>query len=237
MTDHDIKSLSELTERIQRMTERPLRQKVIDAMTTNETLWFRDGYPFEYLKNTVFPDLQNVSAMARPRIWCSACSSGQEPYSISMIADEFKRSPLGNSSFSVDICATDLSATVLAKAKEGVYDRLSIGRGLSDQRLRTYFTEKSENAWAIKSEIARPINFRSLNLQDSFASLGKFDIVFCRNVLIYFSADLKQDILRRIHATLKPGGLLFLGSSESLGDVSSMFTMIHCRPGVVYQAK
>lgn len=234
---HEFASLKELVSKVRLSTSRTLRQEVIDAMTTNETFWFRDIYPFEYLKNTVFPGLIKKSPHSKPRIWCAACSSGQEPYSISITADEFRRGGLGRATFGLDMQATDLSSVILDQAKSGIYDKLSISRGMSDQRLRAYFKAEPNNQWAIKPEIKSCVRFRALNLQESFGSMGKFDIVFCRNVLIYFSAELKQDILRRIHATLKPGGLLFLGSSESLGDAGSLFTMVHCRPGVVYQAK
>lgn len=234
---HKFESIKELLSRVRLPSERNLRQEVIDAMTTNETFWFRDVYPFDYLKATVFPELIQDNPRLSPRIWCAACSSGQEPYSISMIADEFKRSGLGRSNFTVDIHATDLSSEILDHAKAGTYDKLSISRGMSDQRLRSYFEAQPGNQWVVKADIKKSVRFRALNLQESFISLGKFDIVFCRNVLIYFSSDLKQDILRRIHATIKPGGLLFLGSSESLGDASELFSMVHCRPGVVYQAK
>lgn len=237
LVEHNLDSLSQLTERIRRFSERSLRQQVIDAMTTNETFWFRDVYPFEYLKSTIFPELKTKNSYGPIRLWSAACSSGQEPYSISMAVDEFIRSNFGLSSFSIEIHATDLSSEILDQAKSGVYDRLSISRGMSDERLRKHFKERKEGEWLLNSEIKQRVRFRSLNLQERFTSMGKFDIVFCRNVLIYFSADLKQDILRRIHATLKPGGYLFLGSSEGLGDAQELFTLVHCNPGVIYVAK
>lgn len=237
LMNHNLDSLKALTERVRLLHERNLRQEVIDAMTTNETFWFRDIYPFDYLKNTVFPELFEKNSVTKARIWCAACSAGQEPYSISMIADEFRRAGLARTGFSAEIQATDLSSVILDQAKAGVYDKLSISRGMSDHRLRAYFNTRGDNQWEVKPEIKQRVRFRALNLQDSYLSLGKFDVVFCRNVLIYFSSDLKHDILRRIHATLKPGGLLFLGSSESLGDTADLFTMVHCRPGVVYVAK
>lgn len=237
LTKNSFEDVGQLMKRIRAGTDRALKQDVIDAMTTNETFWFRDNYPFDYLKSTVFPEFEKSSDSKVPRIWCAACSSGQEPYSISIASHEFSKSSLGRSKFGVDIQATDLSNEILEHAKEGVYDKLSISRGMSDQRLRTYFKEKPDNYWALKPEIKKAIRFRSLNLQQSYASMGKFDIIFCRNVLIYFSSELKFDILKRLHASLKPGGLLFLGSSENPGDASDLFTLVHCRPGVVYQAK
>ncbi|WP_096084595.1 CheR family methyltransferase [Agaribacterium haliotis] len=237
LLEFGLESIGELTKRIQRATERELRQRVIDAMTTNETFWFRDIYPFDYLKSTLFPEIKKNNALATTRIWSAACSSGQEPYSISITADEFVRSARGVSAFNLELVATDLSSEILAQAQKGVYDKLSISRGMSDKRLREYFDATADNRWAIKSAIKQRVRFRSLNLQDSYLTLGKFDIVFCRNVLIYFSYDLKADILKRIHGVLKPGGYLFLGSSESLGGASTLFEMVHCNPGVVYRAK
>ncbi|WP_370978946.1 protein-glutamate O-methyltransferase CheR [Agaribacterium sp. ZY112] len=237
LLEYGLDSVSELTQRIKRSSERELRQRVIDAMTTNETFWFRDIYPFEYLKSTIFPELKAKKGPGTIKVWSAACSSGQEPYSISITVDEFIRETLGVSALGLDVVATDLSSEILAQAKQGVYDKLSISRGMSDKRLREYFKATDDKQWAINSDIKQRIRFRPLNLQDSFLSLGKFDIVFCRNVLIYFSSDLKTDILKRIHATLKPGAYLFLGSSESLAGASDLFEMVHCKPGVVYRAK
>lgn len=237
LVDNKLASLNELTAKIKQPAGRNLRQQVIDAMTTNETFWFRDIYPFEYLKNTIFPELKNKKAAGATRIWSAACSSGQEPYSISICADEYIKSAFGAASFPLEIQATDLSTAILEKAKAGVYDRLSIGRGMSDQRLKQHFESQADGSWALKANIKQRVKFRSLNLQDSYLMLGKFDIVFCRNVLIYFSADLKQDILRRIRGVMNPGAYLFLGSSESLGGASAYFDMVHCKPGVVYVAK
>jgi len=237
LLDNCLQNLGELTQKIRLSSNRQLRQQVIDAMTTNETFWFRDKYPFEYLKKKIFPDLKEKSSFGASRIWCAACSSGQEPYSISMMAEEFIRSNRGVNPFSLDIQATDLSSAILEQAKTGIYDRLSISRGMSDQRLREFFVGQGANEWAVKPNIKQRVKFRPVNLQESFFTLGKFDVVFCRNVLIYFSADLKEDILRRIHATLKPGGYLFLGSSESPGGAAELYQMVHCDPGVVYVAK
>ncbi len=237
LVEHKLNALSDLTRKIRQPGERHLRQQVIDAMTTNETFWFRDIYPFDYLKSTIFPELKQKSTFGTARVWCAACSSGQEPYSISIAADEFVRGALGVNAFSLEIQATDLSSSILEHAKSGRYDKLSISRGMSDQRLRNYFNSVDDNLWEVKPEVRQRVKFRALNLQDSFAIMGKFDVVFCRNVLIYFSSELKEDILRRIHATLKPGGYLFLGSSESLGAAGELFEMVHCNPGVVYRAQ
>lgn len=237
LADNGIASLTELTNQIKRVNNRDVRQKVIDLMTTNETFWFRDNYPFDYLKNTALPELAKSTPGGKVRIWSAACSSGQEPYSLSIIVEECSRGQLAGKGVNAEIVATDVSSTILAQAKSGLYDRLSVSRGLSKERLQMHFDKTRDEFWQAKPAISRRINFRPINLQESFSSLGKFDIIFCRNVLIYFSADLKLDILTRLHGALKPKGFLFLGSSEGLSGASDYFDMVHCNPGVMYQAK
>jgi chemotaxis protein methyltransferase CheR len=237
MEQQGIKSLGELVQRIQTQPRSGLREQVVDAMTTNETLWFRDTYPFEVLKNKVLPEQIKANPGQRLRIWSAACSSGQEPYSISMAIDEFERSNIGQLKMGAQIVATDLSGSMLANCKTGEYDSLAIARGLSQERLQRYFDPKGAGRWAIKAPIRSRVEFRAFNLLDSYASLGKFDIVFCRNVLIYFSAQVKKDILMRIHGTLKPGGYLFLGASEALNGLPDHYQMVQCSPGIIYQAK
>ena len=237
MEQQGIKSLGELVQRIQAQPRGGLREQVVDAMTTNETLWFRDTYPFEVLKNKVIPEFIRNNPGQRLRMWSAACSSGQEPYSISMAIDEFERSNLGQLKMGAQIVATDLSGTMLTNCKTGEYDSLAIARGLSQERLQRYFDTKGPGRWAIKPPIRSRVEFRSYNLLDSYAPLGKFDIVFCRNVLIYFSAQVKKDILMRIHSTLKPGGYLFLGASEALNGLPDHYQMVQCSPGIIYQAK
>lgn len=237
MEQQGIKSLGELVQRIQTQPRGGLRELVVDAMTTNETLWFRDTYPFEVLKNKVIPEFIKNNPGQRLRMWSAACSSGQEPYSISMAIDEFERSNLGQLKMGAQIVATDLSGSMLTNCKTGEYDSLAIARGLSQERLQRYFDVKAPGRWAVKPAIRSRVEFRSFNLLDSYASLGRFDIVFCRNVLIYFSAQVKKDILLRIHSTLKPGGYLFLGASEALNGLPDHYQMVQCSPGIIYQAK
>jgi len=237
LIDYECSSLAELTRLIKSDSNRAVRQKVIDAMTTNETFWFRDNYPYEHFRKMLLPDLADKSKDSRIRIWSAACSSGQEPYSLSIVVEEFLRSKLGVSSLPLEIIATDLSSQILDSAKQGEYDRLSIARGLSEERLRNFFEHPHPDYWRVKPNIRQRVTFKPLNLQESYLLLGKFDVVFCRNVLIYFSADLKCDILKRIRGTMRPGGYLFLGSSESLAGASELFDMVHCNPGVVYRAK
>ena len=237
MEQNSIKTLGELVQRMQSQPRSGLREQVVDAMTTNETLWFRDTYPFEVMKNRVLPEMIKASPGQRLRIWSAACSSGQEPYSLSMTIDEFEKVNMGQLKGGVQIVATDLSPTMLINCKSGEYDSLAMGRGLSQERLQRYFDPKGPGRWVIKPTIRSRIEFRPLNLLDSYASLGKFDVVFCRNVLIYFSADVKKDILTRIHAMLKPGGYLFLGASEALNGLPNHYQMVQCSPGIIYKAK
>lgn len=232
-----IKSLGELVTRIQTQPRSGLRELVVDAMTTNETLWFRDVYPFEVLKNRLLPEFIKANPGQRPRIWSAACSSGQEPYSLSMAIDEFERSNPGQLRGGCQIIATDLSGGILTAAKSAEYDSLSIARGLSSERLTRYFDQTTPGRWVVKQPIRSRVEFRAMNLLDSYSMLGKFDIVFCRNVLIYFSAELKKDILKRIHGTLKPGGYLMLGASEALNGLPDLYQMVQCSPGIVYKAK
>jgi len=237
MEQQGIKTLGDLVRKIQAQPRSGLRELVVDAMTTNETLWFRDTYPFEVLKSRVLPEMLKTGAGQRLRIWSAACSSGQEPYSLSMSIDEYERSNPSQAKTGVQIVATELSGAMLAACKAAEYDSLAIARGLSSDRLQRYFDVKAPGRWAVKPAIRSRVEFRVQNLLDSYAALGKFDIVFCRNVLIYFSADVKKDILKRIHATLRPGGYLFLGASEALNGLPELYQMVQCSPGVIYKAK
>lgn len=236
LINQNLNTLGDLTNAIRNGSNIKLRQQVIDAMTTNETFWFRDFYPFEFLTRQILPEFKE-SGRARIRLWSAACSYGQEPYSIAITIDEFIRSRYSLRDFASDILATDLSSAVLDAAARGCYDRLSVSRGLEGGRLKEYFEQIDPDTWQVKSAIRERVSFRPQNLLDSYSLLGKFDVIFCRNVLIYFSSELKHDILRRMHRSLNKGGYLVLGSSESLGDVSEMFETIHVRPGVVYRAR
>jgi len=237
MEQQGLKTLGDLVRKIQSQPRSGLREQVVDAMTTNETLWFRDTYPFEVMKSRVLPELLKNAPGQRLRIWSAACSSGQEPYSLSMTIDEYERSSPSQPKTAVQIVATELSGAMLAASKAAEYDSLAIARGLSGERLQRHFEVKSPGRWVVKPAIRSRVEFRVQNLLDSYAVLGKFDVVFCRNVLIYFSADVKKDILKRIHATLKPGGYLFLGASEALNGLPELYQMVQCSPGIIYKAK
>lgn len=216
-----------------------LRDKIIDIMTTNETLWFRDASPFQILREKIFPEMAGEIKQARRsgiRIWSAACSTGQEPYSISMIVHEFARQQPVLKPSMVGIVATDISPTVLFLAKAARYDNLAISRGLHQDMQERYFTAEGK-IWRVKDEIKNHIVFKKLNLQESFAGIGKQDIIFCRNVLIYFSDAFKRDVLHRMVELLVPGGYLILGSSESLIQHSQEYTMIQHGKGLYYKVK
>ena len=222
----EMNSFSELLGKIENLSNRQLLQKVIDRMTTNETLWFRDSYPFEYMKKTLIPELRNKGSF---KVWCAACSSGQEPYSLAMLLDE-----CGGSSHA-SIMATDLSSRILEKAKQGIYQDIELKRGLPQDKLKKYFDPHEGSNWQIKSHLRSKIRFQSTNLLASPFNLGKFEIIFCRNVLIYFSQENKTKVLNGLIDSLKPGGYLFLGASESLTKDCKKLEMVRCNPGLVYK--
>lgn len=238
VADNGYKSLTELLDTLKKNQSRELRQSVVDAMTTNETLWFRDGHPFKILAERILPEWQKDTARSagKLKIWSAASSSGQEPYSVSITVEEYRRGRSGQARLPVEIVATDLSQKMLDQCREGCYDVLATRRGLSDERLKAYFEPQAENVWRVNQDIRSRVEFRPLNLMDNYFLLGKFDVIFCRNVLIYFSAEKKLDILTRMRAALNPGGYLFIGSTEVMPKEIKGFEVIRCQPGMVYKA-
>jgi len=235
LRDEDIANLTELMAFIERGHPRHLRDAVIDAMTTNETSWFRDGVPFETLAQHVFPEC-DAQRSGPIRIWSSACSSGQEPYTISMLISEHCRKQPGSQLAQSQIMATDISSSILAEAKRAEYEDVALGRGLSSSRRQQFFTQQ-EARWRISDDIRRRVSFREQNLLQGFAALGKFDIIFCRNVLIYFSAERKKDILQRMAQSLNRGGYLFLGASETISGYSDAFESVRTSFSTIYRRK
>ncbi|MDX3775459.1 protein-glutamate O-methyltransferase CheR [Chromatiaceae bacterium AAb-1] len=230
-----VSSLSELVNKTLNPFERQLRSAVIDAMTTNETLWFRDSYPFELLKKQIFPELEKTCRSVK--IWSAASSSGQEPYSISMTGLEYQQSRPGAFSGGIHILGTDISNTMLEYCQRAEYDGLALARGLSPERRTRFFEDSGKGMMRLKDVVRKNVNFRHLNLLDSYALLGKFDIIFCRNVLIYFSPEIKAKIIRQFAQSLNPQGYLFLGASESLSTINNDFDMLRCNPGIIYRKK
>jgi len=237
LKEQGIDSLDTLVEQLEKSPFGSLRAQVIDAMCTHETLWFRDGHPFETFKEHLLPARLEANRHAPLRIWSAAASSGQEPYSIAMLLDEFEQSHPEQFRSSIEIIASELSTRMLALCEQGEYDNLAIRRGLSAARLTRYFEPLDDSHWRIKASIRQRVTFRLQNLLDSYAMLGKFDIIFCRNVLIYFSPEVRQDIIKRLHASLKPDGYLLLGATESLGGLGDYFQTVRFNQSIVYQAK
>ncbi len=243
VTEMGLTSIGELIKRVNRDVKSGLRERIVDAMTTNETLWFRDGFPFEILKSHILPELSGQRG--RPaRIWSAACSSGQEPYSMSMIIQEYLHAKPSSLPRDVQITATDISSSVLKDAKEGVYDAMTLARGLSDERKKRFFDAQGRaddiqaKSWQIKSEIRKRVTFAEMNLmKKDYLSLGKFDVIFCRNVLIYFSSELKREILTRFAQVLEPGGYLCLGASESVSGYVDCFEIVRYQGALVYRLK
>lgn len=234
ITENKIESFSMLMQRLK--TDKILRQRIMDAMTTNETSWFRDSYPFDILKEKLLPELAR-NQPRQVRIWSAACSTGQEPYSLSMVTQEYLTSKPGSlSADAMQILGTDISPTVLESARSACYEGVAVSRGLSAER-KTRFFRESNGGWAINEDIKKRVTFREMNLMQSYAILGRFDIIYCRNVLIYFSTQLKRDILARMAKCLNPGGYLVLGGSESISNYSEDFDLVRWRNGVIYQLK
>ncbi len=234
VTKFKLASLSDLLRDVVTGRNRELRVAAVDAMTTNETLWFRDTYPFTVLADKLLPEM---AANKRPiKIWSAASSSGQEPYSMAMTILETQQRKPGLLP-SVSITATDISASMLDMCRAGVYDNLALGRGLSPERRRTFFEDAGDGRMKVKDNVKRLVNFRPQNLMDSYALMGKFDIIFCRNVLIYFSPEMKSKVLNQMANSLNPGGYLLLGASESLTGLTDKFEMVRCTPGIIYKLK
>ena len=222
--------LDSLCNLIRAVSGRKLRERVVEAMTTNETLFFRDVKPFDALRGVVFPELfERRKAERRIRIWCAACSSGQEPYSIGMLWREI--APPG---WDLQILATDLSDEILAKARAGSYLQLEVNRGLPARYLVKYF-ERIESAWVIKPEVRELVRWERFNLLDSMHGLGPFDLVFCRNVLIYFDQETKTKILNGIRGRMKRGAYLFLGASETTRGLDDLLVRTPVGPAVAYR--
>lgn len=235
MTKFEVNTLSELINLTLKPTQRLLRAAVVDAMTTNETLWFRDGYPFDLFKHKVLPEL--FANKPSIRVWSAASSSGQEPYSLAMTAAEYQGMGVRKK---ISILGTDISNTMLNNCKSAQYDQLALGRGLSAERKRKFFDvvgHPRDGVMKVKDDIRNMTSFRHLNLLDNYSLLGKFDVIFCRNVLIYFSSQLKSQIINKFADSLNDEGYLFLGASESIAGISDRFKMIRCNPGIIYQKK
>jgi chemotaxis protein methyltransferase CheR len=214
--------------RMLRNPREPLIADVVEAMTTNESFFFRDKVPFEQFRNTMVPALLAARPNRRIRIWCAAASSGQEPYSLAMCLAEMREKIRG---WSIEILATDISTEVVEKATAGVYSQFEVQRGLPIHLLIKYFTQVGD-LWRISPEIAAMVQFRPLNLLKEFSHLGYFDVVFCRNVLIYFDQQTKAKVLQKIARISRADGYLVLGTAETVVGLSDAFRPVADLRGV-----
>lgn len=240
LSDLGCASYSELYYKAKADTGKGINRSIIDAITTNETLFFRDNSPFELLQHKVLPDLIDKRTPKGSslipiniRIWSAACSTGQELYSIAIILKELlpdmKR-------FNLRLLGTDISDAAVAQASYGQFNKFEIERGLPKEKLLKYFEPVGEK-WKVKDELRAMVTFRRQNLTEPFAGMGKFDIIFCRNVAIYFAQEDKIQLFNKIVDVLEPDGYLIIGSSESLAGINSRFEPKRYLRAVFYQLK
>jgi chemotaxis protein methyltransferase CheR len=220
--------IADLVQRIKN-GDASLATEAVEAMTTNETFFFRDRIPFDHLRDTILPSLIQARAARKSlRIWSAASSTGQEPYSIAMCLKEMGAALAG---WRIEIVATDLSQEVLEKSKAGIYSQFEVQRGLPIQMLVKYFTQ-SGDIWQLNADVRSMVQFRQLNLLQDFSHLGTFDVIFCRNVLIYFDQDTKAVIFERLAKCLEGDGTLLLGAAESVVGVTDVFRPYPDRRGL-----
>jgi chemotaxis protein methyltransferase CheR len=229
-------SYSEFYHKVKADGSKALEKKIVDAITTNETLFFRDANPFELLKHKILPevlDRQASKSLATPiRIWSAACSTGQEVYSIAIVLKEL----LGDGRVNVKLTGTDLSDAAIQQASYGSYNKFEIDRGLPQTSLQRYFRADGAN-WKIKDELRAMATFRKFNLMHPFSALGKFDIIFCRNVAIYFTLEDRMKLFNKIADVLEPDGFLIIGSTESLTGVCPRFVPKRHLKSIFYQLR
>lgn len=215
-------NLNRLIEGLRGSQALKVKAEIVEAMATPETFFFRDKHPFDQFKDYVVPEIVAKKGGSQTfSVWCAACSSGQEPYSIAMIFDELANTTLKD--FRLSILASDFSNKILQKAQEGVYSQFEVQRGLPIQYLMKHFTQDGQK-WILKDSLKRMIAFKNHNLMSNPSQYGKFDVIFCRNVLFYFDLPTKKKVLDFLHDALNPGGMLFLGSAETVVGVSDKFT-------------
>ena len=232
-------SFSALYARLAASSDKMLQRRLVQAMTTHESSFFRDWHPFDVLTRKLLPTIMSrrvseaKTGRPRIRILSCGCSSGQEPYSIAMCVREWACRQDGFTEKDVSILGIDISRRILAKAEAGVYADMEMGRYMPDRFRGRYFTQK-HGMWHLSEDIRRQVRFAELNLAEDFAFLGRFDIIFCRNVIIYFSAELRREVTKQFCRMLNPGGALVLGASESLYQLSDQFEAAHDGPTTYY---
>jgi chemotaxis protein methyltransferase CheR len=232
LTRETLGSFDELVARLTAGNAGALRQRVLEAVTTHETSFFRDLHPFDLFRKTIVPRLLNErSAGKRINIWCAASSTGQEPYTLAFI---IKECGLQLGGWSVDFTATDLSEEVLARARNGVFSQLEVNRGLPMPMLIKFF-DKVGLEWQVKADVRKMINFRKVNLMEAWPTMPQMDVVFMRNVLIYFDVAQKKRIFERLARVIRPGGYLFLGTVESTHSLTDLFQPMQVGKATCYQ--
>ena len=238
LADSKLSSFGELFCSVYNSKDEKVTQKLIDAITTNETFWFRDATPWKIIEDLYMPqylDMLRSGKKDKIRIWSAAASTGQEAYSTAICIDRYLRDrfikDIKLDQF--EILGTDISYLVLEIAKKGRYDNISIMRGL-DSSIKDKYFKQSGGAWEITDEIKQAVTFKQFNLQDAFVLFGNFDVIFCRYVLIYFSDDLKNDIINKMHGSLNDGGIVFIGAYEVYGGLSPRFESQLYEKGAYY---
>ncbi len=233
-------SFSELYFKAKSDATKKIQGKIIDAITTGETLFFRDSSPFELLQHKIIPDLidkrnsgGNRSLPVNIRIWSAACSSGQEVYSIGMVLKELL---IDLNRYNIKLLGTDLSDAAVARASYGIFNDFEIGRGMATDKLQKYFV-REKDGWKIKDELRALASFKKVNLMDSFMGLGRFDIIFCRNVAIYFREEERKRLFAKMEGALERDGYLIIGSTESLTGIAPQFEAKRHLRSVYYQRK
>ena len=230
---HGMESVSELVAKIRMPGNNGIVNDVTEAMTTNESFFFRDKTPFLHFTETMMPELLKSRASTKKlRIWCAAASTGQEPYSLAICLKEMSERLAG---WKIEIIGTDLSAEVIEKARSGLYSQFEVQRGLPIHMLTGYFSQAGD-MWQIDSSIRAMVTYKEFNLLGSFAALGKFDIVFCRNVLIYFDRPTKAEVLDRVANQMNPNSYLVLGAAETVLGLSDKYGAVAEKRGL-YEVK
>ena len=233
---HGCKSYQELMVKAKKDPTKLVEKSIVDAITTNETLFFRDKGPFELMQHKILPEVIDArssksSLKTQIRIWSAAASTGQELYSIAIVIKELLRDAPG---YSFTLLGTDISDAAIAQASYGKYNRFEIERGLDKKYLQKFFTLFGDS-WKIKDEIRAMVNFRKLNLMQPFTALGKFDIIFCRNVAIYFTLEDRKKLFNKLADSLADDGYLIIGSTESLTGVCPRFIPKRHLRSIFYQ--
>lgn len=224
-----LETLDDLVNEVRLKRKEDLLNEITEAMTTNESFFFRDNKPFDLFKDVVLPQfLESRASRKKIRIWCAAASTGQEPYSLAIILKEMEARLQG---WTIEIVGTDISQKVLDKAKEGLFSQFEVQRGLPIQLLIKYFNQVGD-LWQISDDIKNMVSYRKFNLLDQFSLLGSFDVIFCRNVLIYFDQNTKTEVLEKMRKLIPDDGTLFLGAAETVLGITDKFKPVQGQRGL-----